>query len=87
MPADFLMQQREWREGVVEASAARDAARLKALRSEIAEDRAGMLDFLGRALDSEANYDAGCSLVRKLRFLEKLDAEIDESLERLEGSD
>ena len=46
-----------------------------------------MLDFLARALDREANYDAGCSLVRKLRFLEKLDAEIDESLERLEGSD
>jgi molecular chaperone HscB len=87
MPADFLMQQMEWREGVVEASAARDAARLKALRTEIAGDRAAMLDFLARALDQEANYDAGCSLVRKLRFLEKLDAEIDESLERLEGSD
>jgi len=87
MPPDFLMQQMEWREGVMEANAARDAAGLKALRGEIAGDRAAMLDLLARALDREANYDAGCSLVRKLRFLDKLDAEIDEALERLEGGD
>ena len=87
MPPDFLMQQMEWREGVAEASAARDAAGLKALHGEIAEDRAAMLDLLARALDRESNYDAGCSLVRKLRFLDKLDAEIDEALERIEGGD
>ena len=33
------------------------------------------------ALDRDSNYDAGCSLVRKLRFLEKLEEEIDEALE------
>jgi molecular chaperone HscB len=87
MPPDFLMQQMEWRERVVEASAARDAAALKAFRHELAEDRVSMLDLLARALDREANYDAGCSLVRKLRFLEKLDSEIDEALEHLEGGD
>ena len=87
MPPDFLMQQMEWREGVAAATAARDGGSLKAMRREIADDRAAMLDLLARALDREANYDAGCSLVRKLRFLEKLDSEIDESLERLEGGD
>jgi molecular chaperone HscB len=81
MPPDFLMQQMEWREGVAEAREARDAARLAQLHSEIGEERGEMLKQLERAIDRDANYDAGCSLVRKLRFLEKLDEEIDEALE------
>ena len=81
MPADFLMQQMEWREGVAQARASRDAAVLESLRAEIAGEHAEMLQQLERAIDRDANYDAGCSLVRKLRFLEKLDEEIDEALE------
>jgi molecular chaperone HscB len=81
MPADFLMQQMEWREAVAESRAGKDGARLAALRAELAGERAEMLRRLERAVDRDANYDAGCSLVRKLRFLEKLDAEIDEALE------
>ena len=79
MPPDFLMQQMEWREAVAEARGERDLETLAALRAEIAAARAEMLELLGRALDA-ANYDAGCSLVRKLRFLEKLDEEIDEAM-------
>ena len=86
MPPDFLMQQMEWREAVAEARQERDGARLRALHADIAQDRAGMIALLGKALDREANYDAGCSLVRKLRFLDKLDEEIDDALERLEGA-
>jgi len=81
MPADFLMQQMEWREGVAAARGSRDAARLNELRADIGEEREEMLKQLERAIDRDANYDAGCSLVRKLRFLEKLDEEIDEALE------
>jgi molecular chaperone HscB len=81
MPADFLMQQMEWREGVAEAQAAHDAARLGALRDAIGKERCEMLRLLERAIDRDSNYDAGCSLVRKLRFLEKLDEEIDEALQ------
>jgi len=81
MPPDFLMQQMEWREAVVEARASRDAKRLAALHGEIANERAEMLRLLERAIDREANYDAGCSLVRKLRFLEKLEEEIDEAMQ------
>ena len=40
-----------------------------------------MLKQLERAIDRDANYDAGCSLVRKLRFLDKLEEEIDEALQ------
>ena len=81
MPPDFLMQQMEWREGVADARSSHDAAALKSLHAEIGEERAEMLKLLERAIDRDANYDAGCSLVRKLRFLEKLDEEIDEALE------
>lgn len=81
MPPDFLMQQMEWRESVAEARAGKDADRLGALRDEIAGERIEMLRLLERAIDRESNYDAGCSLVRKLRFLEKLEAEIEDGLE------
>ena len=86
MPPDFLMQQMEWREAVAAARAHRDTAKLDQLRMDLADHRAEMLALLGKALDREANYDAGCSLVRKLRFLGKLDEEIDEGLERLHES-
>ena len=81
MPPDFLMQQMEWREAAAEARAQRDAAALAALRAELAAAREDMLRMLGRAIDDDNNFDAGCSLVRKLRFLEKLEEEIDEALE------
>jgi len=80
MPPDFLMQQMEWREGVSEARAARDGDALANLRREMDDARREMLAQLERAIDRDANFDAGCSLVRKLRFLQKLDEEIDEAL-------
>ena len=83
MPADFLMQQMEWREAVADAREAEDPPALERLRGELAGARREMLGMLSRALDGDANYDAGCSLVRKLRFLEKLEQEIDDALELL----
>jgi molecular chaperone HscB len=80
MPPDFLMQQMEWREAVSDLSRARDTPGLGRLREELGHERAEMLRLLERAIDRESNYDAGCSLVRKLRFLEKLDEEIDEAM-------
>lgn len=87
MPPDFLMQQMEWRESVEDGRSRRDAAALESLRREIEASRAEMQARLARALGGERNYDAGCSLVRKLRFLDKIEAEIDEVLESmLEGA-
>ena len=87
MPPDFLMQQMEWREIVEEGRARRDAGVLEGLRREIEASRAEMHALLARALGGERNYDAGCSLVRKLRFLDKIEGEIDDALEdMLEGA-
>ena len=83
MPADFLMQQMEWRESAAGARAAGDAAALESLRGELAGERRQMLALLERAIDADANYEAGRSLVRKLRFLARLESEIDEALEPL----
>ena len=83
MPPDFLMQQMEWRESVEAGRAARDARSLERLRGEIEASRAEMHALLARALGADRNYDAGCSLVRKLRFLDKIEAEIDDALEAL----
>ncbi len=80
MPPDFLMQQMEWREAVADARSSSDAKELARLRDEIAHKRADMLRMLERALDADANFVAGCSLVRKLRFLAKLGEEIDEAM-------
>ena len=80
MPPDFLMQQMEWREAVADARGARDADALKGLRADIGDARSQMLRMLERALDADSNYDAGCSLVRKLRFLDKIEEEIDDGL-------
>jgi molecular chaperone HscB len=80
MPPDFLMQQMEWREAVAQARGASDSARLEGLHGDIGEERAAMLRQLERAIDADSNYEAGCSLVRKLRFLEKLEEEIEEAL-------
>lgn len=80
MPADFLMQQMEWREAVAEARGSRDEPGLERVRGGIDEARREMLGQLERAIDRDRNFEAGCSLVRKLRFLGKLDDEIDEAL-------
>ena len=83
MPPDFLMQQMEWRETVEDGRARRDAEALEALRGEIESSRAEMHALLARALGGDRNYDAGCSLVRKLRFLDKIEGEIDDALEAM----
>jgi molecular chaperone HscB len=82
MPADFLMQQMEWREAVAEAREAGDARELRRLHAGLADSRKDMLRMLESAIDRDANFDAGCSLVRKLRFLDKLEEEIDAAIDR-----
>lgn len=84
MPADFLMQQMELREAVNEARDAADVRGLDRLLVDIRGSRDEMLGTLERALDADANFVAGCSLVRKLRFLEKIEAEIESALELTE---
>lgn len=86
MPPEFLMQQMQWREALESGREAGDASELEALRADIDTERQSMLSLLARALDAERNYEAGCALVRKLRFLDKLEENIDDALTAIEES-
>lgn len=81
MPLEFLMEQMEWREAVVEARAARDEARLEKLAVEKNADEKKLFVQLGDELNQPSTFAAARLTVRKLRFIEKLGEEIDDAFE------
>lgn len=85
MPSQFLMQQMELREALETAQEGKDAAALDALRKDLTEARGGLVDELAQLLDGRRDYRAAVESVRKLMFLDKLDAEIDAAYEAIEA--
>lgn len=85
MPGDFLAQQMELRESLEEAAAKKDAAALDALRAELAALRRGIEADVGALIDRERDYAGAGGLVRKLKFLERLDDEIDAMHDEIEA--
>jgi len=85
MPPEFLMQQMELREALERAGDAKDAAALDALRGQLRAERFVMERALAEAIDARHDYAGAAGLVRKLMFLEKLDADIDLAYEALEA--
>lgn len=83
MPVDFLMRQMEWREAVADARGGHDIERLEKLSADLRQDSAALHIELGAALDVDQDYDTAAALVRKLRFLEKLEEEIADAIEAL----
>lgn len=81
MPVDFLMQQMEWREAVVEARRSRDETRLAELAGRHRDDETQLFSQLAVELDTASGMAAARLTVRKLRFLEKLGEEIDDAFE------
>jgi len=84
MPADFLMDQMEWREAVMEARAGGDHHELEHLHNRLRGDINGRYKELGELLDGTADYATATDRVRRLMFLEKLLYEIDDALASLE---
>jgi molecular chaperone HscB len=81
MPVDFLQQQMEWREAVMDARSAHDEARLESLAAQRLDDEKNMFVHLQQQLATCARLGEARLTVRKLRFLEKLGEEIDDALE------
>src|ERR1051325_6381157 len=81
MPRDFLMQQMELREALEEA---KDASALQGLQERLTAEKRNLEAQIGQAIDERKDSPAAAGLVRKLQFLEKLDAEIDEAYEAIE---
>lgn len=84
MPADFLMQQMEWREAVQEARSAGDHHELEHLHHRLQTDIAGRYEQIAVWLDEDADYLAAADGVRRQMFLEKLLLEIEDALAALE---
>ncbi|GAB3246732.1 Fe-S protein assembly co-chaperone HscB [Chitinimonas naiadis] len=83
MPAAFLMQQMEWREAVVDARQAGQIEALEALAGELRTETRRLEADLAHGLDVHVDHALVAQTVRKLRFLEKLDQEIGDAIERL----
>ncbi len=84
MPPDFLMEQMEWREAVMEARGGGDHHELERLHNRLRSDMAAHFDELAILLDEKQDYAAATDQVRRLMFLDKLLYEIDDALASLE---
>ncbi len=84
MPADFLVRQLELREALEEAQERSDTTTLARLRAGLREDERTLEGALAEALDAKRDYPAAAGLVRKLMFLERLNAEIDAAFETMD---
>jgi molecular chaperone HscB len=84
MPADFLAQQMELREALEEATEAKNPTALDQLQKRIDADKRALEARLAERLDEQRDYAGAANLVRELKFLEKLEAEIDAAYETIE---
>ena len=82
MPAEFLVQQLEWREAVEEAAGAADA--LDSLSERLKQETQELYMELEHRLDV-TDYLQAAGPVRKLMFLERLREDIVDALERLDA--
>jgi molecular chaperone HscB len=85
MPHEFLLQQMEWREAVVEARDAGDAHELEQLHNRLKREMSAQFAELAAAIDTAHDYPAAAALVRQMMFQDKLLTEIDAAIELLEA--
>ena len=79
---DFLMQQMEWRETLENIENRKDTDELTAFTQEINQIRHAILSELSTAL-TEQQWDIARAITDKLRFIKKLQAEIERVEETL----
>ena len=76
---DFLMQQMEWRETLMEARAESDLKTLENLNDEIRAEQEKLFSDLKQSF-ARQDYDTAAQQVRQGRFLDKLRNEISSAL-------
>jgi len=82
MPAEFLMQQMQWREALEDAQ---EPAALQALAAEVEQSRRAHLQRLEQLLDAQRDYAAAVEQVRALMFIERFARDIDARHEQMES--
>ncbi len=78
MPAEFLMQQMEWREQVAEARAHRDDKGMRHIEHQIRGAEGALWPQLEQRI-ATADWKAAADLWRRLRFLQKLRDDIEDA--------
>ncbi|MCK6395378.1 Fe-S protein assembly co-chaperone HscB [Zoogloea sp.] len=85
MSPAFLMEQMEWREALGEAREAADEEVLEDLARRIRHSNRSLIEQLAVQLDEQGDLEAAADTVRRLKFLEKLQHEINDALTALES--
>ncbi|GHU20228.1 co-chaperone protein HscB [Betaproteobacteria bacterium] len=85
MPPEFLMEQMEWREAVAEARQGREVGELEQLHHRVRLWMNKRYDELAELIDDRCDYAMAADCIRRLMFLEKLLAEIDDGIAALEA--
>ncbi|NML45792.1 Fe-S protein assembly co-chaperone HscB [Ramlibacter sp. G-1-2-2] len=80
MPADFLMEQMEWREALEEAQGEEE---LDAIAQSLATSRKHLLERIAKLLDEDGDAPAAAQQVRALMFLERFGEDIENRLAQL----
>ncbi len=80
MPADFLVEQMEWREELDEARTAGD---LEALESELDRARSETLQRIARMLDDQGDAAGAAQQVRALMFIERFGHDVEARVDQL----
>jgi len=84
MPADFLMQQMEWRERLEDAKAAKNIAELESLANTLQADAKALQAELIDLFDIKKDFANATDETRKLIFIDKVSADIHHAIEQLE---
>ena len=84
MPPEFLGRQIELREALELAQGEKDAAALDRLRAGLRGEKKNLERSLGDLFDVKRDYPTAAQIVRELKFLERVDAEIDTAFETME---
>ena len=80
MPADFLMQQMEWREALDDAETLKS---IEEISLQLSQNEREQLSKLEQLIDGQKNFVAASGQVRSLMFTERFASEIDARIDRL----
>lgn len=83
MPAEFLMQQMQWREALADTEPGPQGLPvLLQLQDEVQAAQTALTDALQHALDERKDYPLAVQALRQLMFLDKLLNELDTAVDR-----
>lgn len=81
MPAEFLMQQMQWREDLEDATS---VGALEAIALQARDASRALLSVMQAALDVEKDFASAARTIRSLMFIERFTAEVDARIEQME---